>query len=332
MRWEDARRSDNVEDRRGDDSGSADGGGGGGFSIPMGGGGLGIGAIIILSLIGYFTGIDPRILIGGAEVLTGQHGASQYNSDPYNNAPRPQPQQPQPQQQAQQSQAQQPANGAARGSGAPTDQMGDFVAAVLGEIEDVWTQQLPAQTGVDYVKPRLVLYSGVTRSGCGQAQSAMGPFYCPVDQKVYLDMAFFNEMKQKLGGGGDFAYAYVIAHEVGHHIQNLLGILPKIHQEQEDADQQRANSLSVKLELQADCLAGVWAANANDKWHILDPGDAQKAETTAAAIGDDTLQKASRGYAVPDSFTHGTSQQREKWLMTGLNSGKVKSCDTFAVQ
>ena len=169
--------------------------------------------------------------------------------------------------------------------------MSDFVAAVLGEIEDVWTQQLPAQTGVDYVKPRLVLYSGVTRSGCGQAQSAMGPFYCPVDQKVYLDMAFFNEMKQKLGGGGDFAYAYVIAHEVGHHIQNLLGILPKVHQQQEDGDQQHANALSVRLELQADCLAGVWAANANDKWHILDPGDAEKAESTAAAIGDDTAAK-----------------------------------------
>jgi len=320
MEWQDARRSDNVEDRRGD-GGIVDGGGDDG--IGLGGGGLGLGAIVVLALIGYVTGIDPRVLIGGAEVIAGR-GASQYNSDPYGgSAPRPQ-------RQAQTMGSVRTPDAGQSGGAAATDPMSDFVAAVLGEIEDVWIQQLPALAGVDYVKPRMVLYSGVTRSGCGQAQTAMGPFYCPIDRKIYLDMAFFAEMKRKLGGGGDFAYAYVIAHEVGHHVQNLLGILPRVHQEQEGSNQQRANGLSVRLELQADCLAGVWAANADQRWHILDAGDAQKAEATAAAIGDDTLQKASRGYAVPDSFTHGTSQQREQWLTAGLETGKVKSCNTFA--
>ncbi len=312
MRWEDAPRSDNIEDRRGEGGGDG-GGGGGGFSIPVGGGGLGIGAIIILSIIGYATGIDPRILIGGAQILTGNGAPQHYSQDQYGNPPA---------RQTQATSGQNPAH--------PSDQMGDFVAAVLGETETVWSDVLPAQKGVDYVKPRLVLYSGVTTSGCGQAQSAMGPFYCPTDRKVYLDMSFFNDMKQKLGGGGDFAYAYVIAHEIGHHVQNLLGTLPKEHALQEQSDQQQANSISVRLELQADCYAGVWAANADQKYHILEAGDVDKALSTAAAIGDDRLQKSSRGYAVPDSFTHGTSAQRQQWLNTGLKSGKVDACDTFA--
>jgi predicted metalloprotease len=302
MEWEDARRSDNIEDRRGDSS-VADGGGG--LGLP-GTGGLGIGVIIVLAIIGYFTGIDPRVLIGGAQVVT-QHQASQYSPDQSRSAPAP----------------------SAR-TGAPKDQMGDFVAAVLGEIEDVWTEQLPAQTGTAYTKPRLVLYSTLTRSDCGRAESAMGPFYCPTDQRIYLDMSFFNDMRTKLGGGGDFAYAYVIAHEVGHHVQNLLGTLPKVHAAQEQADQQAANALSVRLELQADCFAGVWAANADKKWHILDAGDADKALATARAIGDDRLQKATGGSVVPDSFTHGTSEQRQQWLKTGLSTGKVAACNTFA--
>ena len=307
MQWEDAPRSTNIEDRRGS------GGGGGGFSLPIGGGGLGIGTIIILAIIGYATGIDPRILIGGAEVVTGHGGSSQYSQNDYGQNRSIPPQQ---------------AN--QRQVGRPADQMGDFVAAVLGETETVWSQVLPDQKGVDYVKPRLVLYNGVTRSECGQAQLAMGPFYCPIDQKVYLDMAFFNDMRQRLGGGGDFAYAYVIAHEIGHHVQNLLGILGKAHQAQQNGDQQQSNAISVRLELQADCLAGVWAANANQKYHLLEQGDIDKALATASAIGDDRLQKASRGYAVPDSFTHGSSQQRQQWLSAGLNSGKIDSCNTFA--
>ena len=314
MRWEDAPRSDNIEDRRGSDDG-----GGGGFSLPIGGGGLGIGTIIILAIIGYATGIDPRILIGGAEVLTGNGGSSHYSQTQYDQGRYDQgPAIPRQQ------------TNAGGQTGHPTDQMGDFVSAVLGETEAVWSQVLPAQKGVDYVKPRLVLYNGVTRSGCGQAQSAMGPFYCPVDRKVYLDMAFFNDMKQKLGGGGDFAYAYVIAHEIGHHVQNLLGILPKAHDAQEQSDQQQSNAISVRLELQADCLAGVWAANADQKYHILEQGDIDRALSTAAAIGDDRLQKSSRGYVVPDSFTHGSSQQRQKWLSAGLSSGKIDACNTFA--
>jgi uncharacterized protein len=305
MEWEQSRRSDNIEDVRG--SGYGGGGGGG---IPIGGGGLGIGAIIILALIGYATGIDPRILIGGAETVV-NHGQSRSYDD---------------------STQQRQAQNRAQQQGAPKDQMADFVAAVLGETEDVWGQVLPAQKNVDYVPPKLVLYSGVTRSGCGQAQSAMGPFYCPTDRKVYLDMAFFNDMRQKLGGGGDFAYAYVIAHEVGHHVQNLLGILPRVHEAMQQADGDDANRLSVRLELQADCLAGVWAANADQKFHILEQGDVEKALNTAEAIGDDRLQKASRGYAVPDSFTHGSSAQRKQWFTTGIKTGKVDACNTFQRQ
>ncbi len=315
MRWEDARRSDNIEDRR-DDAG---GGGGGGFSLPVGSGGLGIGAVIVLAIIGYVTGIDPRVLIGGAEIVTGQRTSTQYQ----------QPNDPQSAQDQPQSRPQVGSTG--RSGGAPGDQMGDFVAAVTGEIEDTWSTVLPAQTGVAYEKPRLVLYSGgVNTSGCGQAEAAMGPFYCPTDRKIYLDLSFFNDMKRRLGGGGDFAYAYVIAHETGHHIQNLLGILPKVHARQEELDQQGSNALSVRLELQADCLAGVWAANADQKWHILETGDVEKAETTASAIGDDRLQQASRGRVVPDSFTHGSSAQRQQWLTTGLKTGKVQACNTFA--
>ena len=302
MEWENARRSTNIEDVRGG------GGGGGGFGMPVGGGGLGIGAIIVLALIGYATGIDPRILIGGAEQVV-NHGQGY---------------------QQQQQQYEQPRQQSVQSQGAPKDQMGDFVAAILGETEDVWSEALPAQKGVQYVAPRLVLYSGLTRSGCGQAQSAMGPFYCPIDHKVYLDLAFFNDMKNRLGGGGDFAYAYVVAHEIGHHVQNLLGILPKVHDAQEQGDERQSNALSVRLELQADCFAGVWAANADQKWHVLQEGDVQNALNTAAAIGDDRLQKASRGAVVPDSFTHGSSAQRQQWLTAGLKSGKVDSCNTFA--
>ncbi len=309
MKWEDARRSDNIDDERGGGS-VGNSSGGGGFSIPGGGGGLGIGAIVILAIIGYVTGIDPRALIGAVENTQG--GSSGYTQSSDGDRPAPQH------------------TAQTSASGHPSDQMGDFVAAILGETEDVWSEVLPAQKGVQYTKPRLVLYSGVTRSGCGQAQSAMGPFYCPVDQKVYLDMSFFEDMKRKLGGGGDFAYAYVIAHEIGHHVQNLIGLLPKVRDRQERASQQEANSLSVRLELNADCLAGVWAANADKKWHILEQGDIDKAMNTASAIGDDRLQKQSQGYVVPDSFTHGSSQMRQHWLQTGLQSGKVDSCNTFA--
>jgi uncharacterized protein len=302
MEWENSRESTNVEDERG-----ASGGGGGGIPIGGGAGGLGIGVILVLAVIGYFTGIDPRILIGGAQIVMGNGGsASSYS------APAPSPVTMQPQQNAQ------------------NDPMLVFVKKILGQTEDVWSQVLPAQKGVAYVPPKLVLYSGSFRSGCGQAQSAMGPFYCPNDKKVYLDMSFFNDMRTKYGGGGDFAYAYVIAHEIGHHVQDQLGILDKADEAKQNASRTQANAISVRIELMADCLAGVWAANADQKWHVLDPGDIEKAEATAAAIGDDRLQTAARGYAVPDSFTHGSSALRQQWLTTGLKSGQIDSCNTFA--
>jgi uncharacterized protein len=298
MEWEQSRESVNIEDRRGEGDG-----GGGGFSIGGGGGGLGIGAILVLALIGYFTGIDPRLLIGGAQILTGSGGGSAYHA---------------PAQQTSQTQ-----------QVAQNDPMRQFVAKILGQTEDVWTKILPEQKGIQYEQPKLVLYSGATRSGCGQAQSAMGPFYCPEDKKVYLDMSFFNDMRSKYGGGGDFAYAYVIAHEIGHHVQDQLGILAKVDQAKQQVSRTQANALSVRVELMADCLAGVWAYNANQQWRVLDPGDVEKALATAQAIGDDRLQTAARGYAVPDSFTHGSSAMRQKWLQTGLDSGQIDSCNTF---
>lgn len=300
MRWEDFRQSDNIDDRRGDGGG---GGGGFGLPIPGGGGGLGIGTIIILGLIGWAVGIDPRILIGGAEMFS-RTGSGVTQSQP------------------QQTQRQ---------SGPPTDQMGRFVSSIVAMNEDVWKEVLPQQKNIQFKPAALVIFDGQTRSACGAAQSAMGPFYCPIDQKIYLDTSFFNDMKRKLGGGGDFAYAYVISHEMGHHIENLLGILPRVQQAQQRASSQaEANGLSVRVELMADCLAGVWAYHANQKWKILEDGDVQKAVNTATAIGDDRLQQAGRGRVVPDSFTHGSSEQRVRWLQNGLQSGSVDACNTFA--
>jgi hypothetical protein len=292
MEFESTPISSNIEDRRGQ--------GGGGFAV--GGGGLGLGAVLIIGLISYFTGINPSILLGGAEIVAGNRGGGY-------SAPAP----------ASASASLSPAN----------DPMRNLVAHVLGETEAVWTEILPAQKGVQYTKPKLVLYSGSTSSGCGQAQAAMGPFYCPTDKKVYLDMSFFDDMRTRYGGGGDFAYAYVIAHEIGHHVQDLLGILDKVDEARQNLNRTQANALSVRIELMADCLAGVWAYNANAKWRVLDPGDIEKALATAQAIGDDRLETAARGYAVPDSFTHGSSAMRQQWLTTGLKSGQVDSCNTF---
>jgi len=293
MEWQNTPESTNIDDRRGAS---------GGLPIGGGSGGLGLGAIIIIVLISYFTGIDPRLLLGGAEIVAGSgtHGAVQA-----------------------------PAAGPGQTAVGGNDEMRTFVAHVLGETEAVWAQVLPAQKGVPYVNATLVLYSGSTTSGCGGARAAMGPFYCPVDKKVYLDMSFFRDMQTQYGGGGDFAYAYVIAHEIGHHVQDLLGILDKVEAAKQGVSRTQANALSVRVELMADCFAGVWAANANQKWKILDPGDIEKAMATAAAIGDDRLQREARGYAVPDSFTHGSSAMRQKWLTAGLNSGQIDSCDTF---
>jgi predicted metalloprotease len=283
MEDDDLRASTNIEDRRGMRGSTK--------------GGLGIGAIIVLGLLGWATGIDPRLLIGGAELLTGGGQTVQQS------APGRQ--------------------------GTPTDAIGNFVARVLGETEDVWSQVLPQQAGRQYEKPILVLFSGVTSSGCGTAQSAMGPFYCPLDHKLYLDTSFFEDMQRKLGGGGSFAYAYVVAHEVGHHVQNLIGLLPKVQRAQAQSDERGSNALSVRVELMADCLAGVWANHMNQRHNNINDQDLQEAVSTASAIGDDRLQRANRGAAVPDSFTHGSSAQRVQWLTTGLRTGTIQSCNTF---
>jgi predicted metalloprotease len=308
MRWEDLPQSENVEDRRGESGG---GGGGGGFGLPIGGGGLGIGTIVVLGLIGWALGIDPRLLIGGAEILTGNQQQQQAPLDPR--------------------------GGQARHTGAPTDEMGKFVASVLGSTEVQW-KDIFEKAGQHYRAPTLVLYSGVTNAACGSAQSAMGPFYCPSDRKVYLDTSFFREVETRFHGcdagsrACQFVQAYIIAHEIGHHVQNQLGILTKAHQQQQGVDKAAANRIQVQVELQADCLAGVWANKSEQKWKLLQPGDVEAALRTAAAIGDDTLQKRARGYVVPDSFTHGTAEQRQRWFQIGFKEGTVGACNTFAAQ
>jgi len=211
----------------------------------------------------------------------------------------------------------------------PEDQAGRFAAAILGNTEDVWKEIFPAQVNREYRPPKLVLFSGATRSGCGAAQSAMGPFYCPLDQTVYLDLSFFQEMQRKFRAGGDFAYAYVIAHEVAHHIENQLGLLARVQARQREVGKAESNQLSVRVELMADCLAGVWAKHSNERYRSLEQGDIEEAIRAAEAIGDDRLQRQAQGYVVPDSFTHGSSEQRTRWFTTGFKSGQVKSCDTF---
>jgi predicted metalloprotease len=207
--------------------------------------------------------------------------------------------------------------------------MARFVGKILGSTERVWQQQF-SQAGKRYENPKLVLFTGATPTACGTGQTAMGPFYCPSDRKVYIDLAFYRELKERFHAPGDFAQAYVIAHEVGHHVQNLLGVSDKVRQAQQRAGGgARANALSVRLELQADCLAGVWAAKANEAKHILEDGDIQEALTAASAIGDDRLQKQSRGYVVPDAFTHGTSEQRMRWFKRGIDNGDMNQCNTF---
>ena len=304
MRYDDFRRSDNIDDRR-DDGG---GGMGGGMGIPMGGGGLGIGTIIVLGLLGYAFGIDPRILIGGAEILTGGSQAPSYQQD------RPSGQ---------------------RKTGAPADDMGKMIAGVLGEIDDRWSEIFQAD-GRTYAGPKIVLFRNATNGGrCGMAQSAMGPFYCPPDRTIYLDTSFFREVETRFrgcsGNACKFTAAYIIAHEAGHHIQNLLGILPRVTRAQQQAGSKaEANALQVRVELQADCLSGVWVNREEKKRPgFLEAGDIDAALRTATAIGDDTLQREATGRVVPDSFTHGSAAQRKQWFMTGYQQGTVAACNTF---
>ncbi|UOK71814.1 KPN_02809 family neutral zinc metallopeptidase [Ancylobacter polymorphus] len=294
MRWEDFRRSGNVEDRRG----GGFGGGGG-----MGRGGLGIGGLIIVGLIAWATGINPAVLIGGAEILLGDGSPSSQTSPQRQSAPP-------------------------RNLSAEDQKLGDFAAVVLAQTEDVWKPIFKGE-GATYREPGMVLFTGATRSACGAADAAVGPFYCPRDQKVYLDTSFFKDLKRRFNAPGDFAAAYVIAHEVGHHVENQIGLLEKVQARQRQVSRSEANALSVRVELMADCLAGVWAHHADAQWRILEDGDIEEAMNAAAAIGDDRLQKQAQGYVVPDSFTHGTSAQRVKWFRQGLAKGSLAQCNTF---
>ena len=252
--------------------------------------------------VGWALGVDPRLLISGAEMV-------QYR--PADDSPYASP----------------------RRTGTPNDRTGRFIAAVLGSTEVLW-RDIFAADGLTYRPPTLVLFSGATRSACGLAQAAVGPFYCPNDQKVYLDTAFFRDLEQ-IGACDDskaceFSEAYVIAHEVGHHVQNLRGILPKVQRMQRDVGGVESNHLQVRVELQADCLAGVWANHAVERWKFIEPSDIEEALKTASAAGDDRLQMRAKGYVIPDTFTHGSSQQRVHWLSVGLRSGTVASCDTLS--
>jgi hypothetical protein len=209
------------------------------------------------------------------------------------------------------------------------NELADFVSVVLADTEDTWAA-LFSSAGGNYQQPQLVLFTGAVESACGFAQAAMGPFYCPADKKVYIDLGFYQDLKTKMGAPGDFAQAYVIAHEVGHHVQNLLGLSDKVHSMRSRVSQEDYNKLSVRLELQADCFSGLWAHHADRARQILESGDVEEALNAASMIGDDRLQKQSRGYVTPDSFTHGSSEQRVRWFRTGLQSGRVESCDTFS--
>ena len=289
MRWQGNRESDNVEDRRGE-------GGGGLGGLPIGGRGLGLGTVAVVVVAILVFGVNPltvlNALSGGGAVPTQQAPATPAKAPPAD------------------------------------DQAARFVSTVLALTEDVWREQFRA-AGSQYHEPRLVLFRGAVATACGQGQSAMGPFYCPGDQKVYIDLDFYDTLREKLGAPGDFAQAYVIAHEVGHHVQNLQGTSRKMDEARRRMSEAEYNALSVRLELQADCYAGLWAHHAEQAKQILEQGDVEEALNAATQIGDDTLQRKSRGTVVPESFTHGTGEQRVRWFKRGLETGDVRACDTF---
>lgn len=297
MRWKGRRESGNVEDRRGY---RMAGGSRPGLRIPLSrgrsarGGGLGLGGILIVLALAWFTGIDPLTLLG-------LNGGSSYDSGP----------------------------AISSGTTAPAnDETSRFVSVVLADTEDTWNTLL-AEQGMNYPEPRLVLFSDAVRSACGQASAAVGPFYCGQDQKIYIDLTFYRQLAGQLKAPGDFAQAYVLAHEVGHHLQNVLGILPEYHQARQGMNERDANALSVRVELQADCFAGIWAHHAARQQDFIEDGDIEEALNAASRIGDDTLQKQARGYAVPETFNHGSSAQRVRWFREGFSSGDIRACDTF---
>lgn len=254
---------------------------------------LGVGGTLLALVAGYFLGIDPRLILGLAENVPagGQTPTAQ--------------------------------------TGVPQDAEGQFIAAVLGETEDAWSA-IFQQRGATYEPPKLVLYSDQVQSACGFASAAAGPFYCPPDRRVYIDLNFYKELEQRFQAPGDFAKAYVLAHEVGHHVQNLMGTASQVRAAQQRASEQESNQLQVRMELQADCYAGIWANHADRQRQILEQGDVEEALAAASAVGDDTIQKRSRGVVVPESFTHGSAQQRMSSFQRGLQSGSLEACDTFS--
>nr|WP_315430509.1 neutral zinc metallopeptidase [uncultured Albidiferax sp.] len=286
----------NRESSNVEDRRDGDGGGSGGGML--GGRSVGIGTIVIALLGGWMFGINPMTII--SLLSGGGVPSAQVQEAPAHRPPK-------------------------------DDQLAKFVSVVLADTEDVW-KGVFAKAGGTYKEPALVLFRGSTRTACGQGQAAMGPFYCPGDQKVYIDLGFYETLKNRLGAPGEFAQAYVIAHEVGHHVQNLMGISAKVDGMRSRVSQTQYNALSVRLELQADCFAGVWAHHAQNARQILENGDIESAMNAAAKIGDDALQRAGGGEVVPDSFTHGTSAQRQRWFSTGFQTGVVKSCDTFSAR
>ena len=293
MRWQDFRRSDNVEE-------SSDGG-----SSGIGGIHLGIGGVIIVIVVSLLLGKNPLDVLA---LLT--DGGAPTQSQTQREAPAP--------------------SGPA-GANSPRDEQKEFVAHVLGDTEDVWTSVFQ-QRGGHYQPPKLVLFRGRTGSACGLASAATGPFYCPGDRDVYLDLSFFQELSKRFGAPGDFARAYVIAHEVGHHVQNQQGLMAQVQQKSAGASDIARNALSVRLELQADCFAGIWGHSAQQRG-LIDAKDVESGIAAAAAVGDDRLQqRSSRGYVVPESFTHGTSAQRVRWFKSGLDSGDMRRCDTFGAR
>lgn len=311
MLWKGRRQSSNIEDRRGTGGGMRPPGGLGGLGGLGGGrigggrvggrGGIGLFGILILLGIAWFLGINPLTLLSGG--LDGGSYDPGYST--------------------QQSQL-----GGGGFADPEAEEMKEFVAVVLADTEDTWRAILP-EIGETYRDPRLVLFSSGVQSACGFAQSAVGPFYCPPDEKVYIDLDFFDELARRFGAPGDFAQAYVIAHEVGHHVQNVLGIEEQVRAARRSMSETAANELSVRVELQADCFAGVWANRAHTERGLLEPGDIEEALGAASAVGDDTLQKQAGGRVVPDSFTHGSAAQRTRWFETGYRSGNPESCDTF---
>ena len=294
MRLEDFRRSENVEDRTG----------GGGVSFGGGGIRLGGGALILIVIVSLLFGINPLTLIGGLESVAPPSEAPAPGYGPqYENAP-------------------------ARAG--PANPSKELAARVLGDTEDVWGAMFQSR-GVTYQPPTLVFFPGSVRSACGLASAAVGPFYCPADRKLYLDTTFFDELARRCMAPGDFAQAYVIAHEVGHHVQNLTGVMQQVDARRQRIDERGNNALSVRLELQADCYAGVWAHFAQQR-NKLDTGDLEEGFAAAAAVGDDRMQRRSQGYVVPESFTHGSAAQRLAWFKTGLAGGDMRKCDTFAAR